>query len=264
MRLIIRALFFLTLFFGGRLNLLIDQLNENDLLRLSIFKHYFFLSWEVIIELLSILMKHHLITLSCLNEWLGLDHARNLTISALSSYDGDLNFVLVSSGLDLSLFKTKVTREVLIQYGNNSLGIITWKSSLLRMSWVIKLNLEIQVRLPVVVVDDWDFDTDFFLSFLNCNNFINTLVAYILLGCSLNSSDTKSGLLSEVFLDDSNSDMTCRLNHGVLKAFEANIWVLVMNFAHIFSSSLSLLSLDLKELFGSSKSCSFSSGKSLE
>ena len=132
------------------------------------------------------------------------------------------------------------------------------------MSWIIDLDFEIQVRLPVVVIDDWDLDTDLLLSFLNCNNFIYSLVANILLGRTLNCSYAKCSFLSEIFLNNSNSDMTCGLNNGVGQAFEANIWILVMNFADIFSTSLGLLSLDLEEFFGSSQSCCFSSSKSFK
>jgi len=85
--------------------------------------------------------------------------------------------------LHLSLLKAEHPWLVIIHYGHSALAILSLQdfSSL----WVVELDEEILIRLPVIFVNDLDFDLAFRLTLPEFEDLVNCLVVLLLLCISI-------------------------------------------------------------------------------
>jgi len=61
--------------------------------------------------------------------------------------------------------------------------------------WIIKLNSEVEIWLPFLVVNDGNWDNKLLLSGLHCHDIINWGIVHVSLGSSINSSNTHGNFL---------------------------------------------------------------------
>jgi hypothetical protein len=104
---------------------------------------------------------------SLLGNLFSSNHAADFPIRALGSQDRDVNSILELRGHDLSLLEAKGTWEVLVKNGNLGESIISVHSWLSCNIWVVELHLEIEIWLPVRVVDNLNLHCLFSLTLLH-------------------------------------------------------------------------------------------------
>jgi len=68
---------------------------------------------------------------------------------------------------------------IFIQNGDLALSIVTWKSiviALLCLSWIVELNPEFEVGIPLLVIDNWDLNLFLLFSLLKLDFLVDCLV----------------------------------------------------------------------------------------
>ena len=98
--------------------------------------------------------------------------------------------------------------------------------------WVVKLNGEVKIWLPVCVVNNWNLDLEILLLLLESHYVINWGVVHVSLGCSVNGSNSNGNLLVGRFLTFLNSqeNVSTAFSNRVPKAFKSNQLVFINNF----------------------------------
>lgn len=81
-----------------------------------------FLSWKIVFKFNGIVFG------SLVNKLLSPDHATDLTISSIESFDHNVDFLVGFLYDDIGVFETKAAWEIFIQNGNFANGIITFES----------------------------------------------------------------------------------------------------------------------------------------
>jgi len=110
--------------------------------------------------------------------------------------------------------------------------------------WVIDLNPELKIWIPLFIINDWDLNFLLTLSFAKVQFNIDVLV---ILGCNgsiINGPDTNSQLLINDLLNHSHFNMPITLSDRVVEALETNKVIL-------FFDVLSSLFVVVKLAFGS-------------
>lgn len=106
---------------------------------------------------------------------------------------------------DISNLESKSSWEILIKNGNSALGVITREST--SSINIIKLNMEIHIWLPLVVVNNWNLNLDFKIFLRDRVLLVVLLVVLAWDGRSFGGSNTKVVFASGVDLEDSQFNM---------------------------------------------------------
>ena len=109
----------------------------------------------------------------------------NASITSILSYDYDLNIFFSWRHFDsLSILESNLTWLVVINNSNSAPCIMTTK--LIICIWRVKLNKEIFIGFPVVIINDFDFNKLLRLSISELDNSIICLVVMPSLCFSIN------------------------------------------------------------------------------
>jgi len=111
------------------------------------------------------------------------------------------------------LSESKGTWEIFIQNGNLSLGVISRESGLSSTVWIVKLNVEVEIWLPIIVVINHNLLNEFWVSLLKSDNFIDLFVLLSIFGSVILSSDTERDLLVLNSFDNSDINGTTALSN---------------------------------------------------
>jgi hypothetical protein len=115
-----------------------------------------------------------------IRELFSFDDAVDGSIGAIASGNDNINMILSLLYSDLSFLETQSTWEVFIKNCDFAPNIIP-REPLIGL-WVIKLNNEVKIWLPLFVINNWDLDFEFLIILLHDNNLVDMLV--VLWGCS--------------------------------------------------------------------------------
>lgn len=196
------------------------------------------------------------------HKGLSPDHAADGTVSSLDSLDNDQNPVLVSSGLDLGELESKLSGEIFVQDGDLAFSVIA-EQSLLGL-WIVELNVEIQVRLPVVVVVNCDIDRLFLIFLLHGDDLVECFELFAGHGAIRPGSDSEACLCVLILLPYGDRRCYAALRDGVVQAFEGEELTLMLYWSCCCVFHLELLSLDLQEFFTGTDLVGFPCSKSFE
>lgn len=119
----------------------------------------------------------------------GLEVNSDATITTVLSNNLNLNVWLSWSNLDsLSILEANLTWLVIIDNGDASLGVLSNK--FLVGLWIVKLNEEVLIWLPVVVILDHNIKSPGGLTVTEFNNTVKWHVVLVSLGIAVNGACT--------------------------------------------------------------------------
>jgi len=213
--------------------------------------------WKIVIKLGSTILGSS----AAFGELFCSDHAADLSTGAFTSYDLNVDSLLEFRGLDFGGGKSELSWEVLVQNSDFAARVISEMSGL--SSWVKELNRELEVGLPFLVIDDVDSGDMFVVSLLQSDDLLVVGVISWGLGSSINSYDTESHIGVHHLLHDRHFHEATALCYGVVKAFESELLVFLLDLADMVLN-LSSSALEIKEIFVASEVVGFSCSESLE
>jgi hypothetical protein len=152
-------------------------------------------------------------TLLIIRHWLSSNKAVNFTIRSLTSLNANIYLLLEFRNDQVSLCESKGTWEIFIKNGNFSLGVISRESGLSSTVWIVKLNVEVEIWLPIIVVINHNLLNEFWVSLLKSDNFIDLFVLLSIFGSVIFSSDTERDLLVLNSFDNSDINGTTALSN---------------------------------------------------
>ena len=163
---------------------------------------------------------------------------------------------------ETSFLNSHCSREIFIQNGYNAFGIVSFQ--FLSSFHIVKFNMEILFRLPLVILYDLDLNLFFCLLFWKWNYFIkvNIIVSRFCRSCSISGSDSDLEWFWNLFFDDSYDSLLWALSRCIIQALKSDKFMLIVGWGIRFSINLELLSLNCKEILGRSYLNSFPSSKS--
>lgn len=157
--------------------------------------------------------------LCTLRRWLycqrfSANHTSNISITAINSLD--LNFYFSGSfrHSHVGLAELNGSREVFIQDGDFASGVVAWQAvieALLLLNWVEKFNPELQVGIPLIIVNNWDLDLQLDISYSKLKMLIDLFVVLRRDCCVIASSNTNKHLLVQFLLHNCNFNMSIAL-----------------------------------------------------
>ena len=144
----------------------------------------------------------------------------------MNTVDDHGTFLFVSGVVDgILLLENEHTWLIIIQNCHSSAGIFTDESgSSLR---IVDLNIEILIRLPAIVINDFDGDFGLSHSLREGDFFINSCVIVFSNSITINSSDPDGSCLFAL-VDNLNSQGTGSFTDRVVEAGETEVGVLLV------------------------------------
>ena len=187
----------------------VHKSDGNDLLFFTVAEHDDLVLGNVILEVLRV----HRVASAVLRLEVGLslDSAADFTIGTVGTDNLDVDLLLVLAHLELGLLEAESAGEVLVKDGDERLRVIAIKSRLVRVLMIVELNIELEVRLPLIVVPDGNLNLSILVALLKVDNFIERLEIDVSLSRSLNGADTNLLLRRHHLLGDGDVDEARRL-----------------------------------------------------
>ena len=144
-------------------------------------------------------------------QWLCSNHTADSSICTFYSLNYYINLILIFHCHYLVITKSDSSREIFVQNSNFAFGIVTEKSFLLLVLWVINLDAKVKVWLPITIVENLNVKNLLIFLFPHGYDFIKMFILCTFFGSSFTSFDTESAFLVCIFLNDSNFNLTCTL-----------------------------------------------------
>jgi len=136
------------------------------------------------------------------NQGLSSDHATNFAVRSLVSFDYDVDLVLQSRSSQLCHLESKLSWEVFVKDGNPASCVVSVES--LTVLSVINFKVEIQVWLPVVIVNNLNIDNFFSFLFLHRADLVDSHELIAGAGSTINRFHSEGAVHVHVFLDNAN------------------------------------------------------------
>lgn len=189
----------------------VDQLDwHNNLTRLMLENDLLYF-WNIVFKLICCVGGFDLRELFC------FDDAGNSSIGTITSQNANVNMVLALGNSDLSILESKSSWEVLVKNGDLANSVITFQ--LILSLWVIKLNKEVKIWLPLFIVDNWDLDFHFLFSLSHGNHLVHFLVVFGSSSGIIDCSVAEAVLSLDLFLND-NVNGAITLGNRAVEALE--------------------------------------------
>ena len=197
------------------------------------------LEWNVILVWNCNLSLNHVLV--CLN---GLNSDLGLTIRTVSSDDLDLNTLLFSAHIDLSLFETKDTWLVVLKNCDSCFTVISFKFC---TTLIANLHHEVLVWGPLGIVLHLDVDLALSLHWLESQDHILSFIVFSSHGLAILSPQIHIDLFVSL-IANSDGDEAILLGHLIFGVLESNLRMVVLGLMALNSSLTSDISLDLDKV----------------
>lgn len=130
---------------------------------------------------------------------------------------------------NFSVFKSKGSWEIFIKDCNYASSVISCESITFFCVWVIKFNSKIKIWFPFFVINNWNFKFELSLLWSDGMDLVLMLVILWASSSHRNSSDTECDFSMLLLFDHSYFNSSVTLSHGVMKAFESNVFIFISN-----------------------------------
>lgn len=166
--------------------------------------------WQIVFEFLGTLRGR------LEGQRLRADHATNGAVAAVDTLNFNLDFLGPLAYSNVGVSKLNGSWEVFVQNSNFAFGIITGQSvivALLGLGGVIELYPELKIRVPLLIINDWDFNLFLLLTLSKLNLLVDFLVVLGRDSGIIPGPDSNNKLLINEFLDNSDLYMAITLGN---------------------------------------------------